>query len=238
MPFHRQEQQALSDVAVFREKLLALCATRFSSAPTIVRYRKAHAYMCGGRDRNVYIIESGQVKTLATAANGKRCLLSIFAAGDVFGETGLLGHERIETAVALKRTVLRQVSADRFLSVLSAHNMLQEFVKHLSERMLKQQNIIVDMVTMESERRLAARLLYLAQHLGTRNGDGLRIDARITHEELAEMVGTTRSRVGYFLKRFRDAGLVEVNGRVLVIHERHLAAFIENRPSFPMLNCG
>lgn len=211
----------------FRERLRMLCATQLKDAPILTVSRRDHVYMTGTCGSNVYVIESGQAKTFVTTESGKRCLISIYTAGEVLGELGLLGHERRESAVALTRCTLRQISGERFLAALTADGLLSGFVRHLGERVQDQRNIIADMVTMESERRLAARLLYLSEQLGTRRGHLVLISARITQEELAEMVGTTRSRVGYFLKRFREAGLVDITHKSLVVDNVRLADYVD-----------
>lgn len=229
IPVLRAAEPADTDSARFRAKLRALCATRLHDTPTLTVPRRGHVYTDGGRDRRIYVIGTGQVKTLMTTGSGKRCLLSIFGAGDVLGELGLLGSERSDTAVALEQTTLRQIPGDRFLSVLAEEGLLPEYVRHLGERVIEQQKIIVDMVTMECERRLAARLLLLSEQLGTRRGQLVLIRPRITQEELAEMIGTTRSRVGLFLKRFREAGLVDMVHGSLVVDERRLGDYIEGR---------
>ncbi|WP_399882210.1 Crp/Fnr family transcriptional regulator [Streptomyces sp. BBFR51] len=229
IPAQRAAAPAATGSACFRAKLRALCATRLNDTPTLIVSRRGHVYTDGGRDRCIYVIETGQVKTLMITGSGKRCLLSIFGAGDVLGEMGLLGSERSDTAVALEKVTLRQIPGDRFLSVLAEEGLLPEYVRHLGERVLEQQKIIVDMVTMECERRLAARLLLLSEQLGTRRGRLVVIRPRITQEELAEMIGTTRSRVGLFLKRFREAGLVDMVHGSLVVDDQLLGEYVEGR---------
>ncbi|WP_059006321.1 Crp/Fnr family transcriptional regulator [Streptomyces specialis] len=204
-----------------------MCRTELADSTRIPIARRDQVYTCGGSDRNIYVIESGQIKTLMMTARGKRCLLSIHTAGDVFGELGLLQGVRAESACVLESGVLRRVPADRFLAALAQHGLLEEYLRQLGERVLEQQRTLVDMVTLESERRLASRLVHLARHAGVPQGSRVRISARVTQEELAEMVGTTRSRVGFFLKRFREAGLVDVTQRTLVVDHRALAAYAE-----------
>lgn len=194
--------------------------------------KHGHVYN-SGHDPHVYLILEGQVKLVVNAPSGRRCLLAVCTRGDVVGECSLVGAERRETAVALRRTVVRRVAADRFLNALSEHGMLEEYLAYKSAQVLHQQKIIVDMVTMESERRLAACLLGLSRLMGTRVNQRIHIDTRLTQEELAEMVGTTRSRVGYFLKGFQRAGLVEkTRTSTLLVDEHALVDYISGcRPS-------
>lgn len=229
VPVRRAAGPADTDSARFRVKLRALCATRLHDTPTLTVPRRGHVYTDGGQNQHIYVIETGQVKTLMVTGSGKRCLLYISGAGDVLGELGLLGSERSDAAVALEPATLRQIPGDRFLSVLAEEGLLPEYVRHLGERVIEQQKIIVDMVTLECERRLAARLLLLSQQIGRPCGRLVVIPARITQEELAEMVGTTRSRVGLFLKRFREAGLVGTVQGSLAVDDRRLRDYIEGR---------
>ncbi|MEU0450103.1 Crp/Fnr family transcriptional regulator [Streptomyces tendae] len=229
VPVRRAAGPADTDSARFRVKLRALCATRLHDTPTLTVPRRGHVYTDGGQNQHIYVIETGQVKTLMVTGSGKRCLLYISGAGDVLGELGLLGSERSDAAVALEPATLRQIPGDRFLSVLAEEGLLPEYVRHLGERVIEQQKIIVDMVTLECERRLAARLLLLSQQIGRPCGRLVVIPARITQEELAEMVGTTRSRVGLFLKRFREAGLVGTVQGSLAVDDRRLGDYIEGR---------
>ena len=226
-PFPRAAQTIGTDSARFRTNLRALFATRLHDAPTLTVPRRGHVYTDG--ERPVYVIETGQVKTLMTTGGGKRCLLSILGPGDVLGELGLLDNERPDTAVALERARLRQIPGDRFLSVLAEEGLLPDYMRHLGEKVIEQQKIIVDMVTLECERRLAARLRLLSEQLGTPCGRRMLIQARITQEELAEMIGTTRSRVGLFLKRFREAGLIHIEHGSLLVDDRMLGDYLAGR---------
>lgn len=179
------------------------------------------------RDRSLYLIERGQVKAVATSRDGKECLLGIYTAGDVFGELSLVCGTRTEMVTTMTPTVLRRMPSSRALGALSDAESREEFIRRLVQRLLEQQRSIIDLVTADSEYRLAAVLLHLGRKLGQREGQLLRIQARITQEELSAMVGTTRSRVGYFLKRFQEAGLVlRSRDAFLVVHESRVCTFM------------
>jgi len=198
-----------------------LCAStlELSKADTV--------YSCLESDRSIYLVEAGQVKAVVSSRDGKECLLDIYTAGDVFGESCLLVSRRVESATAMSDTVLRRISSTRVLAALADAGLREQFVKYLARRVFQQQQLITDLITADSEYRLAVTLLNLAHKLGQREGDRLRIEQRITQEELSGMVGTTRSRVGYFLKRFCHAGLVSrTKDCFLVVDERRLGEFI------------
>ncbi|GAA3273691.1 Crp/Fnr family transcriptional regulator [Dactylosporangium vinaceum] len=200
----------------------ALCAS------TIKVGRREVVYGCLDGDRSLYLVEQGQVKAVTPSREGKECLLGIYAAGDVFGELCLVGSDRMETVIAMTPTVLRRISAAKVLSALADAGLRGEFVRYLAQRLFEQQQLIIGLVTADSEYRLAAILLHLARKHGKREEHLLRIEERITQEELSGMVGTTRSRVGYFLKRFRNAGLVATRDDCfLLVDEPRLDDFME-----------
>ena len=186
-------------------------------------------YTCGMENRNIYFIESGYVKVLMLSQNARQCLLDICAQGDMLGESCLLGTERMETVIAMTSCVVRVIPRAEFLDVIFKQNLVEDSLQHLAAKLLEQQQIVSHFVTADSERRLAATLLRLARKLGKRQDGQLTIDEKITQEELAEIVGTTRSRVGYFLKRFRTAGLIEAPSQTaLRVNEARLDEYLQN----------
>ena len=190
--------------------------------------RHANVYTCGDQDEMVYFIESGQIKLLMLSSEGKECLLAIHSAGDVFGELCLseLGA-RLETATAMKPTVLKQIPCAQFLGRLNRDSLFEGFVRYLAVRIADQQQVIANLVTVDSEQRLGQTLLQLARTIGKKDPRSIRIELKISHEELSEMVGTTRPRISFFMQRFRNLGLIETNrDRFLVIKENKLTAYL------------
>lgn len=197
------------------------------SAPAVQLGRGENVYSSGQCDNSLYLVEEGQVKIVSGSLDGKRCLLSICVEGEFFGELGILQGMRMDTATAMKRSVLRKLSAAHVAAVLQDLDNAGEFALHLMEQLSSQQRLIANMVTMNCEQRLAVTLLDLARKVGRRQGAELRMERRVTHEELSEMVGTTRSRVGYFLKRFSDEGLLVHSGSgQLTVDEARLACYV------------
>jgi CRP/FNR family transcriptional regulator, cyclic AMP receptor protein len=187
-------------------------------------------YICGAEDDNVYLIESGCVKILMLCRDGKECLLDICTEGDIVGESCLLCAERMETIIAMTPSVIKAIPRTQFLESIFNNGLVEESLKYLVSKLSDQQQIITHFVTADSEQRLAATLLRLARKLGKRHEGKLWIDERITQEELAGIVGTTRSRVGYFLKRFRTARLIEATSQsFLLINEEMLDEYVQTR---------
>lgn len=198
-------------------------------AATVELGRNEVIYDSVGDDRSLYLIARGKVKTVVYTRTGKHCVLDICSAGDVLGESCLLGAERLEgtTAITMTETVLRRISCAAVEAALADGRLRLELVKHLTGQLLEQQRVIADLLTENSESRLAAILLRLGRKFGTRKAHLLRIEERITQEELSAMVGTTRSRVGHFLKGFQEAGLVERDDTCfLAIDEQRMRRFL------------
>jgi CRP/FNR family cyclic AMP-dependent transcriptional regulator len=202
---------------------------RASLADTRVRY-DAHAqiYANGDDDESMYLIESGQVKLSMSSAAGKDCLIAIYAAGELFGESCFnTPRKRFETATAMQPTIARKVSCRDFLAEVEKARATESLLKHLARRIAERQTAVFDLVTMPSERRLAKALLGVADKLGTVEGPFLKLDQKISHEELSQIVGTTRPRITAFMQRFRTLGLIETAGRAISVHREKMRTFVQ-----------
>jgi len=190
--------------------------------------RHSNVYNCGDQDEMVYFIETGQVKLLMLSSEGRECILAIHTAGDIFGELCLSGlGARLETATAMKQTSLKQIPCNQFFARLSRDSLFEGFVRYLAVRIADQQQVIANLVTVDSEQRLGKTLLQLARTLGKKDPRSIRIELKIAHEELSEMVGTTRPRISLFMQRFHNLGLIETNkNRFLIIKEKKLTDYL------------
>jgi CRP-like cAMP-binding protein len=216
-------------VEQFKQQLRV--SLRHATPPCRVATFAKHAtiYTGGDQDATVYFIESGQVKLLMLTPDGKECLLTILAAGDIFGELCLSGlGTRTETATTMAKTVLRLIPCAQFFERLRQGSLFEGFIQYLAVRIADQQAIIANLVTVDSEQRLGKTLLDLAHKLGKQDPRSIRIEQRITHEELAAMVGTTRQRVCGFMRHFRALGLIECSAeRFLIVREAKLTAYLD-----------
>jgi CRP/FNR family cyclic AMP-dependent transcriptional regulator len=215
----------------FKEQLRASLQHETLTSRAVTVPRHANVYTCGDRDKMVYFIESGQIKLLLLSPEGRECLLAIHGSADIFGELCLAGlNSRQETATAMQATSLKQIPAVQFLARLSRDSLLEGFVRYLAVRVAEQQQVITNLVTVDSEQRLGQTLLQMARTLGKKDPLGLRIETKISHEELSEMVGTTRPRISLFMERFRRHGLLRTNGaHCLVVNEKNLADYLGRR---------
>jgi CRP/FNR family transcriptional regulator, cyclic AMP receptor protein len=212
----------------FKEQLHESLQRETLNSRTVKIARHANVYTCGDQDAMVYFIESGQIKLLMLSPEGRECLLAIHSAGDIFGELYLsaLGS-RLETATVMEETILKKIPSSQFLARLRRDSLLEGFVRYLALRIADQQQVIANLVTVDSEQRLGKTLLQLPRTLGKKDRQNTRIELKISHDELSEMVGTTRPRISLFMQRFRNLGLIETNlDRFLVINEKKLTDYL------------
>jgi CRP-like cAMP-binding protein len=187
-----------------------------------------HVYTCGEQDSNIYLVESGQVKLTLLSPEFRECIVAIHVDGDIFGEACLYGRTtRSDTAVAMQTTAVRTITSQRFLMLLKRESLLEDLVQYLAARVAEQQEVITSLLTVNCEQRLAMNLLQLGRRLGRQSTGHICIEQKLSQEELAEMVGTTRTRIGIFLKRFQELGLIGLNERRwITIEENKLSDYI------------
>jgi CRP/FNR family cyclic AMP-dependent transcriptional regulator len=212
----------------FKERLRDSLLRETMNSRAVKIARHTNVYTCGDQDDMVYFIESGQIKLLMLSSEGKECLLAIHGGGDIFGELSLSGlGARVETATAMKATSLKQISCAQFFACLGRDSLFEGFVRYLAVRIADQHQVIANLVTVDSEQRLGKTLLQLARTMGKKDPRSIRIELRISHEELSEMVGTTRPRISLFMQRFHHLGLIETNqDRFLIIKEKKLTDYL------------
>ena len=212
----------------FRERLRESLKIGSLNFTTVSVRKHQVVYTCSDPADAVYYIESGQVKLLMLSPEGKECLVAIHTAGDIFGELSLAGPvPRQETAIAMEDTELKRFSSSTFFLHLNENSLLEEFVRYLATRINDQQQVIANLITVDSEHRLGETLLRLARKLGHADPRSTLIEQKITHEELAEMVGTTRPRITSFMLQFRALGLIEITPKhFLIIKEKRLTDYL------------
>jgi CRP-like cAMP-binding protein len=220
--------QQTSQLDTFKRQLRDSLQRETANSRAVRVARHASVYNSGDQDEMVYFIETGQIKLLMLSSEGKECLLAIYSDGDVFGELCLSGlGPRLETATAMKTTILKQIPCAQFFARLTRDSLSEGFVRYLAARIVDQQQVIANLVTVDSEQRLGQTLLQLARTMGKKDPRSIRIELKITHEELSEMVGTTRPRISLFMQRFHNLGLIETNkDRFFIIKEKKLTDYL------------
>jgi CRP/FNR family transcriptional regulator, cyclic AMP receptor protein len=212
----------------FKERMRDSLRRETENSRAVTIRRHASIYDSGDRDEMVYFIETGQIKLLLLSPEGKECLLAIHSDGDIFGELCLAGlGARHENAVAMKDTTIKQIPCAQFFARLSRDGLFEGFVRYLAVRIADQRQVIANLVTVDSEQRLGQTLLQLARTMGKKDPHSIRIELRISHEELSGMVGTTRPRISVFMQRFHHLGLIETNkDHFFIIKEKKLTDYL------------
>jgi len=164
----------------------------------------------------VYFIQSGGVKLTVVSDRGKEAVVALLRENDFFGEGCLAGQMvRVATATAISESVIMRVDKASMLRVIATEPAFGEvFIAHLLARSIRVEADLVDQLFNSSERRLARVLLLLANF--GKEAKPEPVLAKISQETLAEMIGTTRSRVSFFMNKFRRLGLIDYNGDIKV----------------------
>jgi CRP/FNR family transcriptional regulator, cyclic AMP receptor protein len=197
---------------------------------TISTYRKnQNVYAQGDPADAVFYIQSGKAKKTVVSEQGKEAVVALLGTGDFFGEGCLRGETlRLAAVFAMTESVIMRILKGNIVRVIHEEPSFAEmFISHLLNRNSRVEEDLVDQLFNSSERRLARTLLLLANF--GKEGKPEPILAKISQETLAEMIGTTRSRVSAFMNKFRQLGLVDYNGRIEV-HRSLLNVVLHENP--------
>ena len=182
-------------------------------ARTIVDFaKKQTVFSQGDACKSVMYIQKGGVKLSVVSAIGKEAVVAILGPGDFLGEGGLAGQPlRMATATAVTPTSVLAIETKEMVRVLHAEHALSDrFIAYMLQRNIRTEEDLIDQLFNSSEKRLARTLLLLARY-GNENKPQ-KVIPKISQETLAEMIGTTRSRVNFFMNRFRKLGFIKYNG--------------------------
>jgi len=165
----------------------------------------------------VFYLQSGRAKLTVVSDQGKEATITLLSVGDFVGEESIAGAVglRMATATAITNCVALKIDREEMMRVLHSENAFSDlFLRFLLARSMRTQADLVDQLFNSSEKRLARILLLMAEF--GKPGEPEMLIPAITQESLATMIGTTRSRVSFFMNRFRKLGFVEYNGRIKV----------------------
>ena len=185
---------------------------------------------------SVFYLQKGRAKVTVVSAAGKEATITLLSASDFVGEEALaaMAGLRLATATAITACIALRISRGEMISVMhEEHSFSDLFLKFLLERSMRIQADLVDQLFNSSEKRLARILLLMAEF--GKPGEPEQYIPKISQETLAEMIGTTRSRVSFFMNRFRKLGFIEYNGRIKV-HKSLLNAVLLDQ--IPEVNSG
>jgi CRP/FNR family cyclic AMP-dependent transcriptional regulator len=193
-------------------------------------YRKDQiVFRQGDPSDAVFYIDSGKVKKTVISEQGKEAVVALLETGDFFGEGCLAGEAwRLSTVSTLTKCVIARISKADITRVIHEEPAFAElFIAHLLSRNSRVEEDLVDQLFNSSEKRLARTLLLLANF--GKEGRPEPIIAKVSQETLAEMIGTTRSRVSFFMNKFRKLGLINYNGSI-EIHSSLLNVVLRDQP--------
>lgn len=197
---------------------------------TISNYRENQiVYRQGDTADSVFYIQSGKAKKTVISGQGKEAVVAVMGSGDFFGEGCMAGEtKRFSTVAAMTECVIVRMDKANIVRVIHDEPAFSElFIAHLLARNSRIEADLVDQLFNSSEKRLARTLLLLANF--GREGPPEPVLAKISQETLAEMIGTTRSRVSAFMNKFRKLGLIDYNGHIEV-HRSLLNVVLHEKP--------
>jgi CRP/FNR family cyclic AMP-dependent transcriptional regulator len=203
---------------------------RAGPGKTVERYGKNRKIFSQGEIADsVFYIQKGKVKITVLSEHGKEAVVGIVAEGQFFGEGCLEGAEvRAATSQAMEPCLITSIAKSTMLATLGREPKFSAFfIGYLLSRNSRIEDDLIDQLFNSSERRLA-RLLLLLANFG-KEGGGEPIAVTLSQETLAEMIGTTRSRVSFFMNKFRKKGFIDYNGKIEV-HRSLLDAVLHEKP--------
>jgi len=183
----------------------------------IVQLKPREAFFTQGSDADsIFYLQKGRAKLTVVSAAGKEATITLLKPGDFIGEESLAGTgPRLASATALTACSALRIDRQHMINVMHEEHAFSDlFLKFLLGRIIRTQADLVDQLFNSSEKRLARILLLMAEF--GKEGEQERTIPKVTQETLADMIGTTRSRVSFFMNRFRKLGLIEYNGRIRV----------------------
>jgi CRP-like cAMP-binding protein len=190
-----------------------------SEGKTIVEYGpNRHIFEQGEPAESLFYLRDGKVKLVVKSEQDKEAIVAVLDAGEFFGEGCLAGQlVRIASAVALSDCTLARIEKAQMVRVLhEQHEVSELFIQQLLSRNIRYEGDLVDQLFNNSERRLA-RILLLLAHFG-KESKAETVVPSVNQEHLAQMVGTTRSRVSHFMNKFRELGFIDYKGDQLTVN--------------------
>ena len=181
--------------------------------------KKQPVYLPGDPANTVYLLKKGRVKIASSAPSGKEVTFEILEAGEIFGELEVMEDSPRETqAEALDDALICAIRREDFDRYLSEHpNLSVKLTKLIGRRLRKIQTRVEDLVFRDAPARLAHLLLELSKSDGAPDGAGIRLQARLTHQEMANLIGCSRETVSTIIGQFRDQRLIQIDGRSIIV---------------------
>jgi CRP/FNR family cyclic AMP-dependent transcriptional regulator len=208
-PSMKRKNKSAFDARVFLESV--------GASKRVEEFRKKQAIFSQGEAADsVMYVQKGSVKFTVVNESGKEAVVAIFGRGDFFGEGCLAGQAfRMGSATSTTPTTVLMIEKDEMMRVLHAEHALSDrFITYMLARNIRVEADLIDQLFNSTEKRLARTLLLLARY--GQEDQPQQVLQQVSQETLAEMIGTTRSRVNLFMNKFRKLGFVEYNGEIKV----------------------
>jgi len=191
---------------------ITFLATIGEGRKSLTAAKKQGIFTQGDASEHVLYVQSGGVKLSVVSKTGKEAVVAMLGPGDFFGEGCLAGQPvRMGSATAMTPSAILRVEKAQMVRLLHRqHEMSDRFIAHMLTRNIRIEEDLIDQLFNSSEKRLARTLLLLARY--GKEDKPIRTVPRVSQETLAEMVGTTRSRVNFFLNKFKKLGFIEYDG--------------------------
>jgi CRP/FNR family transcriptional regulator, cyclic AMP receptor protein len=205
----KSKKKGAFDAQVFLESV--------GASRRVAEFRKKQTIFSQGEAANsVIYVQKGSVKFTVVNESGKEAVVAIFGPRDFFGEGGMAGQAiRMGTATAISTTTVLMIEKDEMMRVLHAeHELSDRFIMYMLARNIRVEADLIDQLFNSTEKRLARTLLLLARY--GKEDQPQQVLQKVSQETLAEMIGTTRSRVNLFMNKFRKLGFIEYNGEIKV----------------------
>ncbi len=205
----KPQKKSSFDAQVFLESV--------GASRRVEEFRRKQAIFSQGQPADsVMYVQKGSVKLTVVNESGKEAVVAIFGLGDFFGEGGMAGQTlRMGTATAIVPTTVLIIAKDEMTRVLHAeHELSDRFINHMLARNIRVEADLVDQLFNSTEKRLARTLLLLARY--GEEDQPERVLQKVSQETLAEMIGTSRSRVNLFMNKFKRLGFIEYNGGIKI----------------------
>jgi len=215
------QESAMAEKDLLAFNLLGLSQS-IETQSTTQEYRSGQPIFEQGDNADaLFYIKDGNAKLTVVSKGGRKAVIAILRCGDFFGEGCLTsGSVRSSTAMAIRRSTITRIKRQAIVRILRQEPAFAKlFISHMQFRIERVEEDLVDQVCSSSERRLA-RILLLLSDFGLEATPELAFP-KVDQETLAEMVGTTRSRVSYFMNRFREMGYIDYNGSLQVHKSLH-----------------
>jgi CRP/FNR family cyclic AMP-dependent transcriptional regulator len=202
---------------VSRSALRKICERLFEN-----EFRKGqYLYWEGDPSDRLYLVSQGRVKITKCSSSGREMVLEIVTSGEICGGNAIFSHTQLASAQAIEHVSAFSLSKKDILQLLSSQNKLAiHFIMYLGEKLMQTHQMMLSLATSKVDKRIAALLMGLCEKHGSKVSRGIRIDLRLTRQDVADIVGTTVETTIRVISRFRKQGILITDAKHIIITDR------------------